>query len=83
MSFEGYYQLICEKGHYYTEGLYGLEEDTPCPFCKSKSVWWNLVDITNGEGNHIIPELKKRKKCTKCNSILEETFKIPKGGHRI
>ena len=55
MSFEGYYQIICEKGHLHCPDVYDafvfdgdILEDWECPDCKSKAVWWNLVDVTNG-----------------------------------
>jgi hypothetical protein len=82
MSFEGYYQLICEKGHYYHEGLFGLEEKTPCPYCKSEPAWWNLVDTTNDEGLPIKLKVITKRICCKCGSVLEETYKIPKKGHK-
>lgn len=45
MSFEGYYQVKCENGHYYTESVYC---DSPnCEECGA-SVIKNMVDETNG-----------------------------------
>jgi hypothetical protein len=82
MSFEGYYQLICKKGHYYNTGLCGAEENTCCPYCKSYPVCWNLVDTTNDEGHPIKPKVLTKRICCKCGSILEETYKIPKKGHK-
>jgi hypothetical protein len=91
MSFEGYFQLICKKGHYYTEGLWGAEEKALCYNCGSQPAWWNLVDTTNGdvddEGNiisgYIKLEQEKEIRCDKCNSCLEVTYKIPdEGGHK-
>jgi len=39
MSFEGYYQCLCEKGHYFIVDVY--EWDIPefrpkCPICKKR-----------------------------------------------
>ena len=82
MSFEGYYQLLCKKGHFYQTSLYNSEENTPCPVCQEECVWWNLVDTTNDSGNPIELKLKTQKSCDKCNSILEEIYEIPKTGHR-
>ena len=90
MSFEGYYQLICKKGHSYQVGLYGLEEKTPCPVCNSVVAWWNIVDITNGsfEANkridgYITLKIKSQKICEHCTSVLETIYNIPKkGGHK-
>lgn len=52
MSFEGYFQFICENWHYF-EGPYDYAGDVPeenclCPHCKSTLQWSNLVDVTNG-----------------------------------
>jgi hypothetical protein len=63
MSFEGYYQVLCEKGHLtdidcYKEPI--LSKELYPPFikpeeaklwtcrCGSRAAWWNLVDVTNG-----------------------------------
>ena len=27
MSFEGYYQFLCKKGHYWTENVYSIDAD--------------------------------------------------------
>lgn len=90
MSFEGYYQVICEKGHYWTEDCWAYyhEGDIECGICSIKDcnagiAWTNLVDITNGswdkEGNRIDgykePILISEKKCKHCNSILERLYK--------
>jgi hypothetical protein len=52
MSFEGYYQRLCEEGHYSTQDCYasfGVQEaDWACPICGKGQAWWNLVDVTNG-----------------------------------
>jgi hypothetical protein len=50
MSYEGYTQLLCEKGHYFTKDCweYDFTEDIVCPTCKSKVVWENGVNTTNG-----------------------------------
>jgi DNA repair exonuclease SbcCD nuclease subunit len=46
MSFEGYSQLICAKGHYHRFDVYC--EQSLCPDCGSEFIWNNLVDETNG-----------------------------------
>ena len=92
MSFEGYFQLICKKGHYYTAGLYGQEENTLCPICLSIPVWWNIVDETNSSFDNntgeridgfVEPRIKSQRICKYCNSILETIYEVPKEGHRI
>ena len=58
MSYEGYVQRICEKGHYSTADAfeeYGYvpgyeEEDLPRCHCGAKIVWRNSVNETNCEG---------------------------------
>lgn len=85
MSWEGYYQQLCKKGHYTTKSAEYQDEDKKCNICGEKLVWINIVDITNGsfEGNKRIDdyvELKEesRKVCEHCNSVLEVIYKIPK-----
>lgn len=49
MSFEGYYQHICQNGHYGTEP-YDYAGDAPpwkCDECGAESAWCNRVDDTN------------------------------------
>jgi hypothetical protein len=87
MSWEGYYQQLCKKGHYTSKSAEYQEEDEQCRICGEKIVWVNTVDTTNGsfddEGNqidgYIELEEKERKVCEHCKSILEILYKIPKG----
>jgi len=89
MSFEGYYQCLCEKGHYFIVDIYewDLPELRPkCPICKKDIIWYNLVDETNEEpvGRVKRFKVKSKKVCPTCGSILEITYHIPKRkGHRI
>ena len=92
MSFEGYYQVICEKGHLSTEGLDFYEDTWKCPYCESKCAWTNIVDTTNGsydeKGRRIdgykklkIKKPAKKCKCEKCGNehIVEvATYEMPK-----
>lgn len=90
MSFEGYYQMLCENGHLlyrdvYDIGGFGWEEDSElCKHCKAKIVFERLVDETNGEGEEVDLEVKippKTKMCSACGhvEILEPArYKIPK-----
>lgn len=48
MSFEGYYQALCENGHYCGGDCYMFSHGEPCAECGAKIKWWNLVDQTNG-----------------------------------
>lgn len=96
MSFEGYYQIICENGHYHTPDCYYYYHDeegmVACSStgCKGKIIWSNLVDVTNGSFNedgtrmdgHVEPGVKYRKLCPCCNSILDIRYEPPKDGGR-
>lgn len=50
MSFEGYWQNICPKGHYFeTEIDYGgFGGEDLCPICNVAPAETHLVDLTNG-----------------------------------
>lgn len=71
MSFEGYFQLWCIKGHYFIEDAYA-DHMTECPICKSKMLYENLVDDTNGDNfGYLIPVSKIH------SSDLPPTYLIP------
>lgn len=93
MSFEGYYQILCEQGHYsYSDAHSFSPEKWECSICKGKHKWSNLVDTTNGsfdENNERIDgfiELTPKKQPVYCTCkgcgirhIKEEaTYEIPK-----
>ena len=55
MSWEGYEQVVCKKGHACTQEAYDFEPDEfTCPIvvdkeiCGAPCAWWNQVDVTNG-----------------------------------
>ncbi len=52
MSYEGYSQLICKKGHYWKKDCYEMDftklSDHKCPKCNEPAVWENMVNTTNG-----------------------------------
>jgi len=94
MSFEGYYQLLCKKGHYFEMDVYAIGDisDFNCPRCKQKIVWWNIVNTTNGSwdemGNRIDGyvelKLKYQRVCKECGVVLEEIYEMPKTkGYRL
>ena len=60
MSYEGYEQHLCKKGHLFSQdAMYfvGQEEDGPvCHHCNEPSVFFNSVDDTNGEEWGLITE---------------------------
>ena len=92
MSYEGYEQLLCAKGHYHIVDCYDHKPNKcPAKGCKSKIVWQNSVDLTNGsrddKGKRIdgFVELKIKSKkrciCEECgneHNLEEPTFIIPK-----
>jgi hypothetical protein len=88
MSFEGYYQLLCEKGHYNEKDAYDFSQEESCPVCGGDLIWKNLVDETNGshddEGDRIDGyvelDVLSEKTCECCGGILEITYKIPNQG---
>ena len=98
MSFEGYYQVLCENGHYSTKDCYQDDHNSfTCPICGQKMAWWNLVDVTNGswdEDNTRIDgyvELKIKTPvelcvCPDCSVEhvkTEATYKVPRNkGHK-
>jgi len=51
MSFEGYYQLVCKRGH---ESWCAAYDPLPAlcgsRLCNEPVIWSNLVDQTNGSG---------------------------------
>ena len=86
MSYEGYSQFLCRKGHYWTEDCYLADIKTSvCPICKGKAIWENMVDVTNGSfdekgidiSGYINLKEKSVNKCKHCNSTLETTYYIP------
>lgn len=76
MSYEGYSQRLCSRGHYWTHDC--SIEIEKCPFCKCKSIWERMVDTTNDSGHPARLKIKLQKSCKHCNSILETIYHIPK-----
>ena len=85
MSYEGYVQYLCEKGHYHTQDCYA-DDATQCPTCKRKIIWQNSVDETNGSFDEqgiridgcVKLRIKSQRKCKQCKTILETLYFIPK-----
>ena len=55
MSYEGYSQFWCKKGHYWTKDCYELpnlmyeeSKKQKCPICDGEEVFENMVNVTNG-----------------------------------
>lgn len=51
MSYEGFVEFICEKGHYSTYDAYEEDSDK-CRHCGSKMKYRHSVDQTNGYGEN-------------------------------
>jgi hypothetical protein len=96
MSFSGWWQTICETGHYAT--LDPFTEDPcafTCPICGKGAVWEHLVDTTNGPDEadeiklKIKSEIKETCTCEKCGNIHtikhEILYELPSKevGHHI
>jgi hypothetical protein len=90
MSWEGYYQCICKKGHYFVAAPnYGFDDDEACAHCESPAVFTNVVDETNCDSVGEIPleELAKFKiadavtetcpHCANVKLIEPEHFRVP------
>jgi len=89
MSWEGYFQHLCKKGHYWSKCAEYAEEDITCSICGEPVVWTNTVDVTNGsfEGKKRIDgyvdlKVEKATMCKECGHALEVTYKIPKTKRR-
>jgi hypothetical protein len=98
MSFEGFDQLLCANGHYWTkDALDYSTEPEKCSFCGEKVVWYNVVDLTNPspdeDGNDItgyieleviVPAETHTCSCGHIHQVKPETYKIPEtDGHRV
>lgn len=89
MSHEGYSQLLCKNGHYYTWDAGTMPEEPPlCPHCKAQNAFENMVDQINGNDFGVIPDFEWEKLCIKqevkevCNMghshVLEQAqYRIP------
>jgi hypothetical protein len=81
MSYEGYSQFLCKKGHYWEMDCYYADyEEHICPKCKGKAVWENMVDTTNDAGNPVELKVAKEEYCECCGQLTEKTFHMPKRG---
>jgi hypothetical protein len=56
MSYEGYYQAICQNGHYQCIPENYGGPHSPCMICKSDWAWLNPVDQTNYLDWGMIPD---------------------------
>lgn len=98
MGFSGYWEILCPRGHLETVDVYDCDSNPweyDCGWCKQKSVWFRLVDTTNGspEFDLVLQEEMKFKPleiekeailttCPHCGNskCIEPTrYRIPKG----
>jgi len=89
MSYEGYEQHICEKGHHFdTPAAYAMEDEKVECSCGASSVWCNSVDDTNCDEQGVIPAagwetLKLTDEVVKTCSlgfkhvVQEATYRVP------
>ena len=86
MSYEGYVQRLCAKGHYHTTDCYTEDEADRCPDCGSPFVFRNGVNQTNDDGERFVmkfevdtPAVTTTCKCCGHTKVLEPIrYKIPK-----
>ena len=83
MSFEGYYQVLCENGHLHFVDVYDFPDTWICS-CGKKAAWKNMVDQTNNEDEGAINlEVEQEAViciCEKCkveHIAKEVRYKIP------
>jgi len=82
MSYEGYQQCLCAKGHYRAFDAFFELEESKCS-CGAPIVFVHQVDQTNDEGVALTFECDKpavTETCPCCGNVKvleEETFKIP------
>lgn len=86
MSYEGYEQHICAKGHRFDIDAY---DDNKICHCGAPSVFYNCVDETNYESNGIIPpeewdrfcvkpdEWEQCSQCQHRSLVKEATYQVP------
>lgn len=48
MSYEGYREFLCTRGHHSRVGCWD-DDPTTCAFCKAPIAYRNSVDLTNGQ----------------------------------
>ena len=82
MSYEGYEEHLCVKGHKFTVDAYdstmaywdaeskATQYAHLCPVCRVKSVWYNMVDETNYAGfpynNYVELSTEETCECAGC-----------------
>lgn len=51
MSFEGFEEFLCAKGHYSIRNVYSNKARGVCPICRSLMVLEHLIDETNSNAD--------------------------------
>ena len=89
MSYEGFSQFLCSKGHLWTEDCNSTAFELKgnlCGLCGEPAIWENMVDVTNGSydddgkriDGYIDLEIERQDCCHECKQIIETTYKIPR-----
>lgn len=84
MSYEGYVQYLCQKGHLHELDCC-MDDLKICNICGEPIVWQNSVDITNGSfdtdskriDGYVELKIESQTECEYCGSILETIYEIP------
>ena len=80
MGFEGYYQLLCENGHYSVVDCDSLPANC---HCAAPMVWYNVVNTTNGFSGPVHLEVLEDESIAVCplckhrRVVRPKRFKIP------
>lgn len=54
MSYEGYTEFLCDRGHYFCFDVYNMPETPKCVVCTENVRFCHSVDVTNGyDESHI------------------------------
>ena len=93
MSFEGYYQIICENGHYscadvHAFDMFGIDSDWKCDECYGALKWFRLVETNKFSGYGLFGSYDVKNRDVKNRDDLEleidksaDTFTCEKCGY--
>lgn len=89
MSWEGHYQQLCTRGHYWTSQASFAEPEETCPICGSALNWFHTVDDTNccedrGDGYCQCGAIEMEKfrvapagTCPECSNFVPAIYRVP------
>ena len=81
MGWDGFVQVLCKNGHYFTEDYYiysDYEGNWVCPYCQEKEAWHNIVDTTNC--CTVAPEYRTKEKYRASDCMPWEDIHDPEKG---